>query len=409
MNVQNHDGPCLSRAAFLRGVVGLVGASLATSMQTRTIGAAQLSRGALMRPAAADDEGEDSVIVYFGTGAMGKGIHTFALNRRTGFLTARDLVEAPAPGWITLDPTERLLYAATGDRAIASYRIDNASGSLTPLNTQSTGSGVDAHITVDPSGSFVIGASYDAGSVSVLPIQADGTVGSPTMVIEHHGEPGPHPNQTQAHAHMAAFDTSGRWLTVTDLGLDRLYVYQLDATHGTLAPGSTPYLQFQRGRGPRHIAFHPSGRFAYVINELSSIMTALTLDPANGVFEEIQAESTLPDGWTGRKQSAEVVVHPSGRFVYGSNRGSGGDSDDIVMFEIDPSTGRMTLGSHTPTLGRVPRNINIEPSGRLLVCPHQDSNDVVTFAIEPATGALTPIGQNVEVANAICTQFRHGQ
>jgi 6-phosphogluconolactonase len=204
---------------------------------------------------------------------------------------------------------------------------------------------------------------------------------------------------------MAAFDPSHRWLVVPDLGLDRLYVYRLDTASGELIANSPPYLQFERGRGPRHIAFHPNGRIGYVINELSSIMTVVTWDPTLGTFEEIQAESTLPEGWTGKKQSAEVVVHPSGQFVYGSNRGSGGESDDIVIFDIDQGTGRLTLAGHAPTLGRVPRNFNIDPAGRFLICPHQDSNNIVGFTIDQDTGGLTPTGQSVDVTNAICTQF----
>ena len=285
------------------------------------------------------------------------------------------------------------------------YHVVASGGSSGTRNQQPTGSGAATHISVDPAGRFVIGASYGSGTVSVLPIRPDGQLGGPTAVVQHAGEPGPHPNQTQPRAHMVTFDPSRRWVVVTDLGLDRLYVYHLDTATGELVANVAPYLQFERGRGPRHIAFHPNGRLAYVINELSSIMTVLTWDPDSGTFQEIQAESTLPEDWTGRKQSAQVVVHPSGQFVYGSNRGSGGDSDDIVILAIDQSTGRLTLAGHAETLGRVPRNFNIDPSGRFLICTHQDSNNVVPFTIDQETGALTPTGQSVEVTNAICTQF----
>jgi 6-phosphogluconolactonase len=336
---------------------------------------------------------------------MGKGIHVFELSQKTGLLSQRGLTAAPGPGWITLDPTERFVYAAITGNQLSSYAIDRSNASLTPLNAQPTGSGGDAYVSVDPTGHFVVGASWGSGTVSVLPIGPDGRLGAPTDVVQHNGDPGPHPDQTQPRAHMSTFDPSRRWVVVTDLGLDRLYVYRLDTASGQLVANFPPFLQFERGGGPRHIAFHPNGRLAYVINELSSIMTALTWDPAYGTFHEIQAESTLPDGWTGRKWSAQVVVHPSGRFVYGSNRGSGGESDDIVIFDIDQSTGRLTLAGHAPTLGQTPRNFNIDPSGRFLICAHQDSNTVVVFTIDQATGALTPTGQSIEVINATCTQF----
>ena len=217
--------------------------------------------------------------------------------------------------------------------------------------------------------------------------------------------PGPHPDQTQAKAHQCPFDGAGRWIAVNDLGLDRTYVYRLDTASGKLIANVPPYIQFERGRGPRHLSFHPYGRLAYLINELSSEMTALRWDPAYGTFEEIQNESTLPFGWTGRKWSAQVVVHPSGRFVYGSNRGSGGDSDDIVIFRIDEGTGRMTLAGHAETLGQVARNFNIDPTGRFLICVNQDSDNAVVFRVDQESGLLTPTGQRVEVANAVCTQF----
>jgi len=339
MTTPSSNVPSLTRAAFLKTAAGFLGATLALS--NTHIGLASRSpRGQATGP---------PLVVYFGTGAMGQGIHVFEMSRDTGWLTQRSITAAPAPGWIALDPSEHAVYAAISGNQVSSFAIDGSDASLTPLNTQSTGSGVDAHISVDPSGRFVIGASWDSGTVSVLPIEANGQLGAPTIVVQHTGDPGPHPNQTQPRAHMAAFDPSQRWLVVPDLGLDRLYVYRLDATSGQLVPNAPPYLQFERGRGPRHIAFHPNGRVGYVINELSSIMTVVTWDSTLGTFQEIQAESTLPEGWTGKKQSAEVVVHPSGRFVYGSNRGSGGESDDIVIFDVDERSGRLRLAGHAPT------------------------------------------------------------
>jgi 6-phosphogluconolactonase len=328
------------------------------------------------------------------------------LNLQSGDLAKRDETDIPGRGWLELDQSQRFLYAAIDGDAVASFAVDPASGALTPLNTSPTGTSSWSHLSVDPTGRFVVGASYSGGAVSVVSVNEDGSLGGPTTVVQHSGDvPGPHPDQTQAKAHQCPFDPTGRWIAVNDLGLDRTYAYQLDTTNGTLIGNEPPFIQYARGRGPRHIAFHPSNRFAYVINELSSEMTALRWNPDNGTFEEISTQSSLPDDWTGRKWSAQVVVHPTGRWVYGSNRGSGGDSDDIAIFSIDQDGGDITLAGHAPTLGEVARNFNIDPFGRFLICVHQDSNNAVVFAIDQATGLLSPTGHQAQVTNAVCTQF----
>jgi 6-phosphogluconolactonase len=349
------------------------------------------------------------LVVYFGTANRGKGIHVFELNQETGELTERGATEIKGRGWIELDPTQRFLYAATDPDRIDGFAVDQTTGLLTALNSCETGTASVSHLSVDPTSRFVVGASYSGGAVCVVSINEDGSLGGPTQVVPHEAGPGdipgPHPDQTQPKAHQCPFDPSGRWVVVNDLGLDRTYVYSLDTSTGQLAPNDPPFIQYARGRGPRHIAFHPSNRFAYVINELSSEMTALRWDPDAGTFEEIQCESTLPEGWTGRKWSAQVVVHPSGRFVYGSNRGSGGDSDDIAIFSIDQESGGISPAGHAETLGQVARNFNIDPSGRWLICVHQDSDNAVVFSVDQESGALTPTGQQVSVVNAVCTQF----
>lgn len=349
------------------------------------------------------------LVVYFGTANRGKGIHVFTLDQETGALTERGATEVKGRGWIELDPSERFLYAATDPDRIDAFAVDGTSGALTALNSSQTGTQSVSHLSVDPTSRFVVGASYSGGAVCVVSIDEDGSLGAPTDVVPHvpgPGDiPGPHGDQTQAKAHQCPFDPSGRWIAVNDLGLDRTYVYGLDTGSGKLVANDPPYTQYARGRGPRHIAFHPSHRYAYVVNELSSELTALRWDPAGGTFEELQNESTLPEGWSGRKWSAQVVVHPSGRFVYGSNRGSGGASDDIAVFSIDQESGRISLAGHAETLGQVARNFNVDPSGRWLVCVNQDSDNAVVFRVDQETGLLTPTGQQVEVANAVCTQF----
>jgi 6-phosphogluconolactonase len=349
------------------------------------------------------------LVVYFGTANRGKGIHVFEMDQESGHLRERGVTEIKGRGWIELDPTERFLYAATDPDRIDSFAVDQSTGLLTALNSSPTGTASVSHLGVDPTSRFVVGASYSGGAVCVVAINEDGSLRTPTHIVPHvpgPGDiPGPHPDQTQAKAHQCPFDPSGRWIVVNDLGLDRTYAYRLDTASGKLIANAPSYIQFARGRGPRHISFHPGNQYAYVINELSSDMTALRWDPAYGTFEEIQTESTLPPGWSGRKWSAQVLVHPSGRFVYGSNRGSGGASDDIAIFRIDQSTGRISLAGHAETLGQVARNFNIDPSGRWLICVNQESDNAVVYRIDQETGLLAPTGQRAEVANAVCTQF----
>jgi 6-phosphogluconolactonase len=346
------------------------------------------------------------LVVYFGSSNRGKGIEVYHLDLETGRLTKRGETVIPGRGWLELDPTERYLYAAVDGDAVASFAVDRGTGALTPLTTSPTGTSSWSHLSVDPTGRYVVGASYGGGAVSVVSIRDDGSLGEPTHVVKHDGPvPGPHPDQTQPKAHQSPFDPSGRWVAVNDLGLDRTYAYRLDTASGKLIANAPAYAQFELGRGPRHIAFHPGNRFAYIINELSSEVTALRWDPAYGTFEEIETVPSLPAGWDGRKWSAQIVVHPSGQFVYASNRGSAGPSDDIVIFRIDQVTGRIVLVGHAETLGKVARNFNIEPSGRFLIVVHQDSDNAVVFNIDQQTGHLSPTGHQAEVPNAVCTQF----
>jgi len=349
------------------------------------------------------------LVVYFGTANRGRGIHVFELDQQTGSLTERGTTDIKGRGWIELDPSERFLFAATDPDRIDAFAVDQQTGALTSLNSSQTGTASVSHLSVDPSSRYVVGASYGGGAVCVVSINQDGSLGGPTDVVQHVAGPGdipgPHQDQTQPKAHQCPFDPSGRWIVVNDLGLDRTYVYRLDATSGKLIANDPPYIQYARGRGPRHIAFHPGNRFAYLINELSSELTALRWDPEAGVFEETQCESTLPPGWTGRKWSAQVVVHPSGNWVYASNRGSGGPSDDIATFAIDQASGAVSVAGHADTLGEVARNFNIDPSGRWLIAVNQDGNNAVVFSIDQSSGLLTPTGQPVPLVNAVCTQF----
>ncbi|HEU5314587.1 MAG TPA: lactonase family protein [Chloroflexota bacterium] len=357
--------------------------------------------------------------VYVGVGPRGGGIHRLVLDRATGRLILRDVAEEQSPGWLALDSRQGALYAGLGGNRLGGWRIDRETGKLHKRNARPTGTGGFAHISIDPNDSMVMGASYGGGTVGVHPILAPGEVGESSCIVQHEGDPGPaQPDQSQARPHQVPLDPAGRWAVVNDLGLDRVYVYRADAQGKRLVPNDPPYVQGAPGRGPRHGAFHPSGRWYYVINELDSTMTAFAWDGEKGTLRELQNVTTLPEGWQGSRWSAQVVVHPDGRWLYGSNRDANGDKrrrgigtafiaeDDIVVYEIDQRSGQLITVGHHEAGGKNPRNFNVEPSGQFLLCAHQDSDTIVVFRIDQDTGKLVPTGHDpLEIGTPVCVRF----
>ena len=336
-------------------------------------------------------------------GGRGEGISVFAMDDSSGHLEPVQVLRGVAnPSFLALAPDGRFLFCVNGGNAngASSFAIDPASGSLTLINRQDIGSINPAHICVAPDGRHVLTANYSGGTVSVLPVDADARIGPP-QVQRHEGETGPHPTrQDMPHPHMALFDPTGRFALVNDLGLDRTFVYGLE--NGTLVPNEPPFGRARPGAGPRHAWFHPNGRFLYVINELDSTLAVFAWDPEHGALHEIDHASTLPEGYTGQNTTAQVVVHPSGQFVYGSNRGH----DSIAIFAIDQSTGKLTPRGHESTQGHTPRNFNIDPEGRFLFAANQDSDSIVGFHIDGGSGQLAPTGQVVSVGSPTCVLFQ---
>ena len=254
---------------------------------------------------------------------------------------------------------------------------------------------------VDKTGKDVLVANYDSGSVSVLPIQPDGKLGAATAFVQHQGSSADPQRQEGPHAHSINVDAANRFAFAADLGLDKVLVYRFDPAKGTLIANSPPSVSVKPGAGPRHFAFHPGGHYAFVINEMGSTVTAFSYDPAHGVLKELQTISTLPENFKGENSTAEVQVHPSGKFLYGSNRGH----DSIAVFAIDPDKGTLSLVERQSTQGKTPRNFGIDPSGQYLLAANQDSGTVVVFRIDPQTGHLSPTGQVVEVPSPVCVKF----
>lgn len=354
----------------------------------------------------------ESMRVYVGTYTQdgSRGIYLFTLDLATGKLSPGGVVgEVANPSFLAIHPNRRFLYAVNevgrfaGKRsgAVSAFSLEPATGKLTLLNQQSSEGTGPCYVTIDRSGKNALVANYGGGSVAVLPISGDGRLKPATAAIQHTGSSVDRGRQDAPHAHSINVDPDNRFAIAADLGLDKLFVYRFDAAKGTLVPNDPPATKVAPGAGPRHFAFHPSGRFGYVINEMGSSVTALAYDAERGVLRELQTIGTLPAGFTGANTTAEVQVHPSGKFLYGSNRGH----DSIAIFTIDPTTGRLKAAGHQPTQGKMPRNFGIDPAGHYLLAANQDSGSIVVFRIDAETGRLDPTGNLVNVPKPVCVKL----
>jgi 6-phosphogluconolactonase (cycloisomerase 2 family)/glucose/arabinose dehydrogenase len=353
----------------------------------------------------------DEYTVYVGTytGPKSKGIYRLNLDLKTGALKPEGVTEGIVnPSFLALHPTKPYAYAVSEVSAgkekagsVSAFAIDPKTGALTLLNSQTSRGGLPCHLVVDQAGKNVLVANYAGGNVAVLPLGADGKLGEPTGFAQHSGK-GSNPKRQQGpHAHSINLDAAGRFAFAADLGLDKVLVYRFDPAKGTIEPNDPSFADVEGGSGPRHFAFHPGGKHAYVINEMLSTVTAFSYDADKGALKSIQTISTLPAGFKGGNSTAEVVVHPSGRFLYGSNRGH----DSMAVFTIDEATGKLTAAGHTPTQGKTPRNFAIEPTGQYLLAANQNSGTVVVLRIDPRTGALRPTGHSAEVPSPVCIRF----
>ena len=358
--------------------------------------------------------GADQYRVYVGTytrGSDSQGIYQLLLDGKTGQLTHVDTTENVVnPSFLAIHPTQKYLYAVNeindfqGQKAgtVSAFAIDASSGKLKFLNQQTSRGGAPCHLVVDQTGKFVLVANYSGGNLCSLPIQSDGSLQPATAFVQHTGSSVNPARQTAPHAHSINLDLKNRHAIVADLGIDELRVYEFSPENGSLEPNKVPGIKMAPGAGPRHFAFHPSGKWGYVINELNLTVTAMDYHEKNGIFEIIQNISTVPDG-TGRKgnSTAQVLVHPSGKFLYGSNRGP----NTIAIFQVDQKNGKLKSLGYQPTGGKIPRNFNIDPSGNYLLAANQDSNNVVVFKINQETGLLQPTGYEIDVPKPVCIQF----
>jgi len=336
-----------------------------------------------------------------------KGIYTYTLDPVTGHLAYHsEINDIDNPSFLAIDSQQRCLYAVNENLALEAclvhaYKIDPTSGRLGYLNQQLSQGSFPCFVTVDQTNQFVVVANYGSGSVALLPIGDNGHLHPASDFHQHTGFGENTERQEGPHAHSAVMDPTNRYVFVADLGIDKIMSYQLDIEGKQLVPNETPYLDLPRGSGPRHLVFHQNGRFAYVINELNSTITALAYDEANGMFTIIHTISTLPEDFKGESQCAEICIAPSGNFLYGSNRGH----DSLAIFAIDEDTGGVSTVGYQSTNGKTPRNFSIDPSGTFLLVANQDSNNIVTFRINPNTGTLQFIDKKSNIPKPVCLRM----
>lgn len=352
--------------------------------------------------------------IRFGTGKIlegkGEGIYVYRMDPDTGALDFDSKTTGVVnPSYLAIHPTQRFLYAVNELKTfedkptgtVSAFAVDAKSGRLEFLNRQLTHGADPCHVTVDAKGRHVFVANFMSGSVCVLPVQRDGSLGEASDFIQHLGSSVDPVRQKGPHAHSVTLDWANRFAFVPDLGLDKLLVYTVDRTRGMLEPHAVAWIKVKPGAGPRHVALHPGGKFAFLINELDSTLAVLSFDGRNGAFKELQVVPTLPAGFQGESTCADVQVAPSGRFVYASNRGH----DSLVIYKFDRRTGKLAYVGHQSTQGRTPRQFEIDPTGRFLLVGNQDTDTIVPFRIDLKTGALAPTGQVLQVPTPVCVKF----
>jgi 6-phosphogluconolactonase len=337
--------------------------------------------------------------------ARGEGITVYAVDEsQTAWRQVQLVPNLVNPSFLAFDRTGEFLYTVHGDTSdISAFRIDAHTGKLTFINTETTGGKNPVHLCIDPSNRFVVVANHITSTLAVLPRTKDGALGALTDLVKLEGKIGPHRvEQPFAKPHQVELDPRGGFIAVPDKGLDRVFTYRLDTNAGKLIAAEAPAPEAREGAGPRHIVFHPTGAFAYVINELDSTVTAYGYDGPRGALTPFQVISALPDTFVKNSRAAEIAVSTDGRFVYASNRGH----DSIAIFAVDQTSGRLTPVGWQASGGKTPRFFALSPSGKRLFAANEDSDEIVTFTIDPVTGVLTPSGTAAKTGSPVCIVFK---
>ena len=354
----------------------------------------------------------DHLLVFVGTynteGAKSdNGIYIYRLEMSTGALKPVGAAKGVNPSYLALDATQQYLYAVNetmqlegqSGGGVSAFTLDPRTAQPTLLNQQASQGGLPCYISVDQLRRYAFVVNYAQGNVLMLPILNDGRLGPASDMIQHHGSSVNPQRQGKPYAHSVVLDPTQRYALVADLGIDKEIIYEIDYAHGKLIPRAE--VKTHPGGGPRHLIFHPNARYAYLIQEVDSTISAYAYHAEKGTLEELQTVPALPAGFKGHNTSADIHVSPSGKFLYGSNRGH----DSIVIYAIDESSGRLTYVGHEGSGGETPRNFAIDPTGAYMLVANQDSSNIVTYRIDPSTGKLQPTGQVTQVNMPVCVKI----
>ncbi len=353
---------------------------------------------------------KESFIVYVGTytGHGSQGIYAYRFDEGTGKLSAVGLAaETASPSFLVLSSNKRFVYAVNElenyqgkpSGGVSAFSIQPSGEKLNFMNELPSRGEDPAHLALDRTGKYLLVANYTSGNVAVFPVMKDGSLGEATAFVQHHGSSVNRERQEGPHAHEIVMSPDNRFALVTDLGLDEIFSYPFNAAKGTL--GEPHITKSHPGAGPRHMVFSKDGRFLYVIHELQSTIVVYSYRRTDGGLKEVQTISALPADFKGKSTAAEIALSPSGKFLYGSNRGS----DSIAVFSVDPAKGTLKVVEFDPTMGKTPRDFVIAPSGRFLLAANQDSGNIVVYRVNQASGHLTPTGDKIELSSPVCLQF----
>ncbi|MGB3155562.1 MAG: lactonase family protein [Chitinophagaceae bacterium] len=336
-----------------------------------------------------------------------EGIYVYKFNSADGSAEKISFVKTPNPSFVTVSPDGQFVYAVSetapqdgkgGD--IASFSFNKQTGMLTFINRQFSGGDHPCHVEIDKTGKWLFTSNYSSGTLTVLPVNDDGSLAPATTRIQHTGSGKNLLRQKGPHTHGAIISGDNRHLFVTDLGIDKLMLYDFDAATGKLIPADPSFALSEPGSGPRLFTFHPTNKYAYVIEELSG--TVVVFKYQDGKLEKKQRISTLPAGDTSFAGSADIHVSQDGKFLYASNRG---DVNTIAIYRVQKKNGKLTLVGHQSTLGKTPRNFSIDPSGKFLLCENQNSDEIVIFTRDTITGLLSDSGKRVAVGKPVCIKW----
>lgn len=345
---------------------------------------------------------------YTSTGKS-EGIYVYRFNNETGEVVPVSSIATGNPSFLTVSPDEKFVYAVHEvDRRgqggeISAFSFNKATGALTLINKQPSGGDHPCYVEVDKTGKWVFAGNYTGGNLSVLPVRADGGLDTASQVIQHTGAGAVKDRQDRPHVHCTKLSPDNRWLFVPDLGIDKVMIYAFDEKTGKLTPGQPPFSASEPGDGPRHFTFHPNGRYAYLVEELSGYVIAYAYK--NGQLTQLQRISTKPAGQAGFAGSADIHVSPDGKFLYASNRG---DFNTLASYKIDPANGKLEIVANQSTLGKAPRNFNFNPGGNFLLAANQQSDEIVIFARGKETGLLSDTGKRITVGQPVCIKWITG-